>query len=144
MSSHGLAVSTEQFWALTPREFYALRDVWEMSWDRQMSLYAGLQATLHNAWLRGEHRAPFRPEDFYTSKHAPKVDRRKLADPLDPNGTQTVQEKMYWMRTMLQDAASRLTPDKMVEVELGKEYDTSAIESAWMDFQNVTGQKKPN
>ena len=43
----------EYLWSLSPREYNALRKVYEQSRDHTTSMYASLQATLHNAWFQG-------------------------------------------------------------------------------------------
>ncbi len=126
---------------MTPREYYALRDVWELPYERNMEMWAGLMCKMHNMW-RGEGPA-VKPSDFYKPKRGRKVDRTKLADPLDPNGTQTVQEKMFMMRSILAEAAENLPASRIVPSGEMSEAQRAAVEAAWADFQNVTGQK-PN
>lgn len=48
VSPYGLGLSDRALWGLTPREYAALKDQWESSREFHQSLYAGLQATLHN------------------------------------------------------------------------------------------------
>jgi hypothetical protein len=55
---HGLGMTGPEFWSSTPREFAARRKVFEQSREYSASLYAGLQATLHNAHFRTERSQP--------------------------------------------------------------------------------------
>lgn len=55
---HGLGMTGAEFWASTPREFASRRKVFEQARDFELRLYAGLQATLHNAHFRTERSQP--------------------------------------------------------------------------------------
>jgi hypothetical protein len=72
----GLGMTGPEFWAATPREFAARRKVWEQAREHTMHLYAGMQATLHNAHFRTERSQPvFTAEMFLPGYEAPKEDR---------------------------------------------------------------------
>lgn len=62
---------------MTPREFQALTEVWREDREFQISLYAGLQATLHNAHFRVEEgQPPFTAKMFMPDYVPPKYDWR--------------------------------------------------------------------
>lgn len=58
----------DRLWSLTPREFLALQKVHLDSRKELWTLFAGLQATLHNAWLRGKGHRAFTVDDFLPGK----------------------------------------------------------------------------
>lgn len=60
-SPAGLGLTSRQFWAMTHAEFYALKDIWEEGRRFQQSMYAGLQATLHNAYFKPVNGKRFKP-----------------------------------------------------------------------------------
>ena len=60
-------------WGLTPREYGALKDQWEDSRQFQQALYAGLQATLHNAHFK-QPTGGFRAAQFMPGYVEPKPD----------------------------------------------------------------------
>lgn len=146
MSKDGLGLTPEQFWAATPREYYALEGVWEMQWERKAQFEGTLIAKLNNMF-----RSATDPistwEDIYPPRHKRRRDpNRKLADPLDPFGRQTVEEKMFMARSMLSEAANSLPEGGLLPPDAPKEmpeWQRQAIETAWADFANLTGQK-PN
>ena len=61
-SPHGLGLTEEYLWSLTPREYAELRKVWQSGRDHSARLVAVIQATLHNAHWPSE--IPFQAEDF--------------------------------------------------------------------------------
>jgi len=63
------------------------------------NMYAGLQATMHNAWLRGENSPPYKPADFL-----PDSMQLRAAEPADAFGRQSVSDKRVAIRSMLKDA----------------------------------------
>lgn len=63
-SPYGLALEPEVLWSLSPREYDALKEQWQKSRDEQRQMYAEVQATLHNAWLRGKDQPAFIAVDF--------------------------------------------------------------------------------
>ena len=126
-----------------------MREVQEAPWDRQMQMFAGIQATIHNAWLRGENRPAFKPTDFYKPKRGgtKPSEQRQLADPLDPNGTQTVEEKKFMLRSLLTDIAQQLPTERLLPPETPREmpeWQRAAVEQAWADFKNLTQPPNPN
>ncbi len=62
-SAHGLALDAAYLWTLTPREFWALRQVWREGIERQSYSFAALQATLYNAHFETDG-LPYTPEDM--------------------------------------------------------------------------------
>jgi len=79
-----LALTADAFWALSPREFRAMRKVQDGAREEIRTMYAAIQATLHNAWLRPKGRRAYRAEDFLGKKRA-----------------QTWQEKQSILRNLL-------------------------------------------
>ena len=63
-SSTGIGLSSIQFWSLTPKEFQALTKEWEKHREFECSLYAGLQATLHNAHFKRDDGQGWSPAMF--------------------------------------------------------------------------------
>lgn len=61
---HGLGLEPHEFWSMTPRELAAHSKVTERAREFQSHLYAGLQATLHNAHFRGPKDKAFTAEMF--------------------------------------------------------------------------------
>lgn len=75
---HGLGMTPAEFWAATPREFAARRKVFVEAREHAASMYAAIQATLHNAHFRTERSQPvFTAEMFlpgYQAKQRAKPD----------------------------------------------------------------------
>ncbi len=144
VSPSGLGLTGEQFWDLTQREFYALRYIWETPRDDAWYRWAALMAKVNNMW---SSKGPaHQPSDYYDSprRKGKAVPKYKLADPLDPNGTQTVENKMFMMRSMLMDAAAQLPPDlPPVDRTEMPAHQREAIEAAWRDYELITGGGKP-
>ena len=69
-SPHGLGLSEAAFWWLSPREYFALRKVWQSHRDLTIGLYAQLQASLHNLWSTGKR---WKPEDFTGKPRKPQT-----------------------------------------------------------------------
>lgn len=89
-------MTEEKLWALTPREYCALRKVWEDRVKPHRYFYAGMQATLHNAWFRSkEHH----PEAWSIWDWLPDEDRPEEAR--NPFGVQTVEQKKWLIRETL-------------------------------------------
>jgi hypothetical protein len=65
-SPHGLGLAAEALWQLTPREYGALKAVWEASRKYLNLRFAELQCVLHNAWFRSkdEHPQAYTVEQF--------------------------------------------------------------------------------
>jgi hypothetical protein len=62
-SPHGLGLSDDKLWRLTPREHAALVHQWERSRELPMQIHAGIQATLHNIHRDPQkHPKPFTPD----------------------------------------------------------------------------------
>lgn len=74
---HGLGMTGPEFWSSTPREFAARRRVFDQQREYSMSLYAGLQATLHNAHFRTERSQPV----FTAEMFLPGYQERKRNQP---------------------------------------------------------------
>ena len=64
-------------------------------------MYAGLQATMHNAWLRGENTPPYKPADFLPDFAQPQLGPGEKPDAF---GRQSVSDKRVAIRSMLRDA----------------------------------------
>jgi hypothetical protein len=62
-SPYGLALTEQQWWAMTPREYIYLRERWYEARMFHLSLNAGIQATLHNAHFQTDGK-PFTAEMF--------------------------------------------------------------------------------
>lgn len=155
VSPHGLGLTGAQFWALTPREFYALREVWEDVKERDIALSAGLQAAVYNAIGGGKKGGgQFVPTDFYhprrkygnSSTHP--VSEFPPADPLDPHGgQQTVEQKKWMIRSILSEAAENLPADlpAAVSAEEMPAWQRAAVERAWRTYADLTNPpEKPN
>ena len=141
-----LGLTGEQFWGICPREYYALRDAWEIPWDRRYQMWASELANMRNCW-RGADSPVSKPSDFWTPRKQRKIGEptRQVADPLCPGATQTVEEKRFFLRSILAESAN-LLPDNMPVGAQWHEIPESqrkAVEAAWADYQAVTGQK-PN
>lgn len=95
-SPQGLALSSSSFWATSPRELEALIKVLKHSRDPLWGAYAGIQATLHNAWLRPKGKPEYKASDFL-----PREDVE-----MKPQG-QTEEEKKAMLRLMLSGAAAQ-------------------------------------
>lgn len=67
----GLGMTAAEFWASTPREFAARRKVFEQGREFDLRLYAGLQATLHNAHFRTERSQPVFTPEMFLPNYAP-------------------------------------------------------------------------
>jgi len=63
-SPHGLSLSSEQFWRLTPGAFAALRRQWQYGQDRIAIPLAWIRADLHNAWMHQQGKPAYTAEDF--------------------------------------------------------------------------------
>ena len=62
---YGLGLTPEEFWCSTPREFAAHARLADERRNFEQSMYAGLQATLHNAhFVRDKGQPPFSPAMF--------------------------------------------------------------------------------
>ncbi len=64
VSPHGLGLSEERSWELTPREFHALQDVHTTALYR----WAMQQASFYNAHFRGKGEPAYEPEHFLGTK----------------------------------------------------------------------------
>lgn len=154
VSPHGLGLTGEQFWALTPREFYALREVWEDVKERDIALSSGVQAAVYNAIGGGKRGGgQFQPTDFYRprrTRHPAHQQRAGAlpADPLDPHGgQQSVEEKKWMIRSILSEAAENLPKELPPAVSAGEmpEWQRSAVERAWRTYADLTKPpEKPN
>ena len=105
-------------------------------------------AKIHNAWCRGENSPAVSAEDFYESRRRKKKSAPKyqLADPLDPKGTQTVQQKIFAMRSMLADAAACLPEDAPKGLSVRGEMPEAqrkVVEDLWRSYDVIT-HGKPN
>lgn len=141
-------MTPDQFWASTPREYYALKDVWEMRWERQSQLEGNLLAKLDNMFRKEGDPTPARTwRDYYPGrKQRKELAARNVADPFDPFGTQTVEQKRFMFRSILSEAANTLPEGGVLPPGTPKEmpdWQKAAVELAWADFSNLTGQK-PN
>lgn len=129
ISNQGLGLTGQQFWHMTPCEYYALRRVSEAAIDRQMEAIAGIRCDIHNAWMRGEHMPAKRPSDFYKPILKRKGEKaRVLADPMDPLGTQTVEEKKEAIRSMLWNGAQSMIDLKQRQGEKLSEEEVAKME----------------
>ena len=77
VSPYGLSLCEEDLWALTPREYAALRGEWERSKKESSHALAVIQATLYNAHFRGEKDAVWLPEDFMGTGNRAERQRQK-------------------------------------------------------------------
>ncbi len=115
-----------------------------MQWERRAQFEGTLIAKLNNMF-RSEHAPISTWEDIYPPRHKrKKLAGIKLADPLDPFGTQTVEQKMFMARSMLSDAAAALPEDGALPPDMPKEmpeWQRKAVETAWADFANLTGKQ---
>jgi hypothetical protein len=71
-------LESDEFWELSPAEFQALRRIHESVRDEHRSMYAALQAAIHNAWLRGKGRRAFKPSDFLPSTNGSSVRDKQM------------------------------------------------------------------
>lgn len=107
MSRHGLGLEDETLWALSPREYEALKHQWRQAQELPVRLWAGLQATLHNAWFRGPgHPAAFTVEDFMGGQ------RRE---------PQSVEEKKAIIAAMLMHAGATRQSTEQIRQRLERE-----------------------
>ena len=66
---------------MTPREYGALKRIWEVSRKHLDLRFAEVQTTLHNAWFRSkdQHPAAFLVEEFLpeSEKKSPSIEEQK-------------------------------------------------------------------
>jgi hypothetical protein len=78
-----LGLTAEALWALTAREYAALKKIWELPRQHLDRRFAELQATLHNAWFRSKdsHPQPYLVEDFLpeSQRTLPSIEEQKQA-----------------------------------------------------------------
>lgn len=148
VSPHGLGLTGAQFWNLTPREFYALRDVWEDVKERDIVLSASLQAAVYNAIGGGKKGGgQFHATDFYRPRRKSgnsregRISGLPPADPLDPHGgQQTVEEKRWMIRSILSEAAENMPKELPAAVSAAEmpEWQRAAVERAWRTYADLT------
>ncbi len=81
-SRQGLSLSSKKFWALTPREFSALRKVWLDAIERTNYMHASLQATLFNAHFQNDG-LPWTAEDLLGAGNRELRQRDRLRDQIE-------------------------------------------------------------
>jgi hypothetical protein len=69
-SPDGLNLSAKALWALSPREYGALKRQWRLARDRERNLICALRADLYNTSAR-QFKHTFQPADFYPENNAP-------------------------------------------------------------------------
>lgn len=89
---------------MTPREYGALKRVWESSHQHLNLRFAELQATLHNAWFRSKehHPAAYAIEEFLpgAQKKQPTLEEQK----------QNAVAKKFQMAMMMRAAGVQFRP----------------------------------
>jgi hypothetical protein len=130
---YGLGLTAGEFWRSTPRELAAHARLADERRNFEQSMYAGLQATLHNAhFLREKGQAPFSPAMFMPDYRKASADSKPkwLRDrermqatimrknlPVGPRGDNVVMldDRMKRAREATQNGHDRATIDRILQ-----------------------------
>lgn len=104
---------------MTSREFNALVKVWQDARRVPRFFYAGLQAAIHNAWLRPEGHPAFSMYDWLPDEDRPE-DKPRTLEEIKLNNRMVLFEAAAALASVRQDPEMQAQVDALANKDWGK------------------------